>query len=109
MIESTPSFQSNEFNRIWDDAENIGFVRHFFPWWNCPEYTSFPISPKDQTKMEKKLSKEHGLTPKQIGFRRKKVEEFLAIDGPSGEQWFMVEYGEALSDQDAKNKIRDAR
>lgn len=89
IIESTPMEQAGMFRDIWDKAESIGFVRHFFPWWIDVRKSRAAVNAKSLSKSEKKLVAQHGLSLGQIGWRRQRMEE-------SGmpEIQFKAEFGE---------------
>jgi hypothetical protein len=50
----------------WDE---VGVVRHFFPWWMEDAYVGAPVV-GDLREDEQRLVRAHGLTAGQIGFRR---------------------------------------
>jgi hypothetical protein len=68
VIESTPNGAYGCFYSEWNQANENGTVQHFFPWWMEPAYVSDAVT--DLTAEEKTLVLAHGLTAKQIGFRR---------------------------------------
>jgi hypothetical protein len=79
VLESTPNGAHGCFYEEWRRAEETGIVQHFFPWWMERAYTSFPVAADLWTEEERKLAEEHGLRPKQIGFRRKLHNSFRQI------------------------------
>jgi hypothetical protein len=73
MLESTPSGASGAFYEEWQQADETGLVRHFFPWWMEPSYKASPA--EDLTPEERSL----GLSPEQIGFRRTLERNFRGL------------------------------
>jgi hypothetical protein len=70
VLESTPMGASGCFWREWQDAEETGVVRHFFPWWWEEAYVTRAVEAKSLTGEERTLRAQHGLTLEQIGYRR---------------------------------------
>lgn len=68
VIESTPNGAYGCFYAEWNRAAASGTVQHFFPWWMEREYVSDAVT--DLTPEERALVLAHGLTARQIGFRR---------------------------------------
>jgi len=75
VLESTPNGAYGCFYEEWMRAgesggmrSSKGVVRHFFPWWMEPSYVGAAV--EDPSLEESRLMSEHGLTAKQIGFRR---------------------------------------
>jgi hypothetical protein len=68
VLESTPNGAYGCFYEEWQQAEENGVIRHFFPWWMEPEYVSAEVT--DPREDELALMLEHGLSAAQIGFRR---------------------------------------
>ena len=68
VLESTPNGASGCFYEEWQQAEESGLVKHFYPWWREPAYVSAEVT--DLREDEIALMHEHNLTPAQIGFRR---------------------------------------
>lgn len=68
VLESTPNGACGCFYEEWQQAEESGLVKHFYPWWREPAYVSAEVT--DLREDEIALMHEHNLTPAQIGFRR---------------------------------------
>jgi hypothetical protein len=68
VLESTPNGACGCFYEEWQNAEEKGMVKHFFPWWLEPAYVSAPVI--DLNEEEEALVRAHGLTGGQIGYRR---------------------------------------
>ena len=68
VLESTPNGAYGCFYQEWMEAEERGTVKHFFPWWIEEAYVApaaLDLRPEEVLMMER-----HGLSAKQIGFRR---------------------------------------
>lgn len=76
VLESTPKGAGGCFYDEWQHAEEKGVVRHFFPWWWEASYRRDAVEPLPLSEAEEKLSREHGLEPAQIAFRREIRAEF---------------------------------
>jgi hypothetical protein len=76
-IESTPSGAYGAFYDQWTRAEEDGAVRHFFPWWLEPAYLGPAAT--DLRPEERELADRHGLTARQIGFRRSLERSFRGL------------------------------
>ncbi len=76
VLESTPNGADGCFYEEWQRAEGegsgcgSGMVRHFFPWWWEKEYSGKAISSAEWTSEEREVAERHGLSARQIGFRR---------------------------------------
>ncbi len=82
VLESTPNGAEGCFYEQWRDADEIGLVRHFFPWWMEAGYRGDPVDPETLTGEERELVTSAGsgtgpgtgldgpLDLAQIGFRR---------------------------------------
>ena len=68
VLESTPNGACGCFYEEWQQAQENGAVRHFFPWWMESTYVSAEAT--ELSEEEIALMREHGLTSSQIGFRR---------------------------------------
>jgi hypothetical protein len=68
VLESTPNGAYGCFYEEWQQAQENGTVRHFFPWWMESTYVSADAT--DLSDEEIALVRDHRLTPAQIGFRR---------------------------------------
>ncbi len=69
VLESTPMGAEGCFWEEWRRAEETGTVRHFFPWWWEKSYAGEPV--RDWNEEERLLVEREGLSPQQIGFRRR--------------------------------------
>jgi len=76
-LESTPNGAYGAFYQEWMQATETGAVQHFFPWWMEPAYVGDP--PALLTPAEQDLLLRHGLTPGQIGFRRRLEGSFRGL------------------------------
>jgi hypothetical protein len=76
-LESTPAGASGAFYEEWQQADEAGLTRHFFPWWLEPAYTAAPVL--DPTGEERSLAALHGLSPAQLGYRRKLERAFRGM------------------------------
>jgi hypothetical protein len=79
VMESTPNGAYGCFYEEWGKAleqrvgglasqRDSGLVRHFFPWWMEEAYVAAPVD--ELREDELRLVSAHGLTARQIGFRR---------------------------------------
>lgn len=70
VMESTPNGAYGCFYEEWGRAGfgGNGVVQHFFPWWMEEEYVADTVT--DFTDEEDELMRTHGLSARQIGFRR---------------------------------------
>jgi len=68
VLESTPNGAYGCFYEEWQQANEKGVVKHFYPWWMEEAYVSAAVT--DMRDDELALVRKHGLTPAQIGFRR---------------------------------------
>jgi hypothetical protein len=74
VMESTPNGAYGCFYEEWSraglkEAGGNGVVRHFFPWWMEKAYVAAPVAGAFSEE-ERVLMLAHGLTARQIGFRR---------------------------------------
>jgi hypothetical protein len=76
VLESTANGAGGCFYDEWQHAEEKGFVRHFFPWWWETSYRREAVNVLPLSEKEEELSREHGLEPAQIAFRREIQAEF---------------------------------
>lgn len=67
-MESTPCGAYGCFYEEWMRAEEMGVVRHFFPWWMEPAYVAEAVDEFGAEELA--LIRAHGLSAEQIGFRR---------------------------------------
>ena len=72
VLESTPNGAGGVFYEEWQQADETGYTRHFFPWWYEQDYKAelenvgvHPLTPD-----EVELVEHHGLTDAQIAWRR---------------------------------------
>lgn len=99
VLESTPNGAGGCFYDEWQRAGELGYTRHFFPWWYAPEYALGRLSSvvgrpetnvvlaDDQRPMtndlltadERALQKLHGLSDAQLAFRRELRANFGAL------------------------------
>lgn len=79
ILESTPDGVGGCFHDEWRNAEQTGFVRHFFPWWMEPHYVSEAADAATLTEDEQMLMVKRGLTLEQIGFRRQLRANFQGL------------------------------
>jgi hypothetical protein len=72
VLESTAHGAAGVFYEEWQKAEETGYTRHFFPWWYdksyCEDVRKSKLLPL--TEEEQELMRRHGLTEKQIAWRR---------------------------------------
>jgi hypothetical protein len=72
VLESTANGASGVFYEEWQKADETGYTKHFFPWWYDRSYreeTKKKVPPLSEE--EEALVKLHGLTKRQIAWRRK--------------------------------------
>ena len=76
VLESTPDGVDGCFYEEWQRADEVGMVRHFFPWWMEPGYRGAAVDEASLTEEERKLATrcvsglDGSLSLEQIGFRR---------------------------------------
>ncbi len=70
VLESTPNGAAGIFYREWQNADESGYVRHFFPWWWEDRYRLPERRPRALSEEEKDLVAQYGLDEQQIAFRR---------------------------------------
>jgi hypothetical protein len=70
VLESTANGAAGVFYEEWQKAVETGYTQHFFPWWYDKSYQE-KASVQSLTEEEKALVTTHGLTEKQIAWRRK--------------------------------------
>ncbi len=71
VLESTANGAWGSFYQEWQQAEETGYTRHFFPWWFEASYKSETGPLFEMTDEEAALAKANGLTPGQIAWRRR--------------------------------------
>jgi hypothetical protein len=71
VLESTANGAWGQFYEEWQRAEQTGYTQHFFPWWFEESYVA-ETGPSLLllTEEETALTKNHGLTARQIAWRR---------------------------------------
>ena len=69
VLESTPNGAAGCFYDEWQRAAESGYSRHFFPWWHEPAY-QLDADPHPLTAEEIELAQRHGLSSRQIAYRR---------------------------------------
>ena len=79
ILESTPDGIGGCFHEEWLKADEMGTVRHFFPWWLEPRYRTAAADKTSLTEEESELRKQHGLDLRQIGFRRQMRADFRGL------------------------------
>lgn len=77
VLESTPNGAVGAFYGEWQKANETGYTQHFFPWWYDEYYQqkvqkgkTLPPLAMPLTAEESELVKLHGLSERQIGWRR---------------------------------------
>jgi hypothetical protein len=71
VLESTPNGAGGLFYEEWQQAEDTGYTRHFFPWWYDEAYVLEAGAAFAFTAEEEELKRLHGLSAEQIAWRRK--------------------------------------
>ena len=71
ILESTPDGVGGCFHEEWQKADEVGMVRHFFPWWLEGRYRDAAVEESSLNDEERALVTRHGLDLEQIGFRRR--------------------------------------
>jgi hypothetical protein len=83
VLESTPNGADGCFFEEWQRSSSVvsgeSLVGHFFPWWWEPEYATTEVKEADWTEEERELAAKHGLTGRQIGFRRRTETSFRGM------------------------------
>ena len=79
ILESTPDGVGGCFYEEWRNAGETGMVRHFFPWWMERRYRAQAVEEASLTEEERELTRRHGLSVEQIGFRRQKRADFRGL------------------------------
>jgi len=75
VMESTPNGAGGCFYEEWQNADETGYVRHFFPWFRENSYTRPAVGLGRLTEEEEELLAK-GLTREQIAFRREIRKQF---------------------------------
>jgi len=73
VLESTPNGAAGVFYNEWQAADEIGYTKHFFPWWYEEDYRIVIPGPETEplAPEEKCLVELYGLDKEQIEWRRK--------------------------------------
>ena len=71
VLESTANGAGGLFYEEWQQADETGYTRHFFPWWFDPSYAIEPEASLPLTEEEVELKALHGLKMDQIAWRRR--------------------------------------
>jgi hypothetical protein len=79
VLESTPNGATGSFYGEWQKSNETGYTQHFFPWWYEESYQltvkkgkTLPSLDLPLTLEESELVKLHGLSERQIGWRRER-------------------------------------
>jgi hypothetical protein len=70
VLESTPNGAAGTFYQEWQNADDTGYVQHFFPWWLEESYRRRDRPVGTLSQEERALVSQHGLDLEQIAFRR---------------------------------------
>ena len=86
VLESTPNGAGGVFYEEWQRAEEMGFRRHFFPWWYEKSYrVSDPpqgaLSNAEYSREEQELVERFGLDAEQIAWRRRNWAQLRSMAG----------------------------
>lgn len=79
VLESTPMGAAGCFWKEWQDADEAGTVRHFFPWWLEDAYTGHAVEEDSLSETELQLMSANGLTLEQVGYRRQIQAKFRGL------------------------------
>ena len=81
VLESTPNGAGGVFYQEWQQAEETGYTRHFFPWWYDDEHCirSERLAVQPLTSEEQQLAERVGLSEEQIAWRRGKRAELRGL------------------------------
>ena len=111
VLESTAQGAHGCFYDEWMNAEENGWVRHFFPWWWEPSYRRQP-GVNAESEEEQALVAAHGLTREQIAFRRRLQRQFGALarqEYPESEDDCFLASGHCVFDVEAiERRLREA-
>src|SRR5438309_2467255 len=78
VLESTPNGAAGCFYDEWQRAAESGYSRHFFPWWYEPAY-QLDADPHPLSLEEIELAQRHGLSWRQIAYRRDLQSSFRGL------------------------------
>ncbi len=84
VLESTANGAWGPFYEEWQQAEETGYTKHFFPWWFEESYRSEPGNGFEKTPEEIELALANGLTDEQIAWRR---QQWSALRGMAGQEF----------------------
>jgi hypothetical protein len=84
VLESTANGAWGLFYNEWQQAEEEGYTRHFFPWWFEESYVSEAGSRFEPTEEEVELAKKHGLRLEQLAWRRR---EWASLRGLAAQEF----------------------
>jgi hypothetical protein len=106
VLESTPNGAWGPFYGEWQHADEMGYTKHFFPWWYEESYREIVNADEAVTlsEEEKNLIEQHGLDREQIAWRRNQWKTLHGLatqeyaEDPS--ECFLVS-GECVFDLDA--------
>jgi len=108
VMESTPNGAYGCFYDEWQRADANGTVKHFMPWWMERQYAAAEVLESSLSEAERGLCRRHGLTLKQIGFRRVIAENYRSLAGQEyaedAESCFLAS-GDCVFDIDALEKL----
>ena len=76
VLESTPNGAHGVFYQAWQQAEETGHVRHFYPWWKERGYRLTTDGLGELTEEEQVLIHEHKLDAEQVAYRRSLKKRF---------------------------------
>lgn len=79
VLESTPQGVGGCFHEEWVKADETGMVRHFFPWWLEPQYSTTAVDEESLTEEERDLMARANLDLGQIGYRRRIRADFRGL------------------------------
>jgi len=79
VLESTPNGAEGCFWEEWNNADQSGMVRHFFPWWWEDVYRAEAVTEESLQYDERRMIDDHCLSLEQIGFRRKIAAGFRGL------------------------------
>lgn len=79
ILESTPQGAGGCFYDEWQKAGETGIVQHFFPWWMEPGYRAGAVNEASLSEEERALMAQHGLSLRQIGYRRRIRADFRGL------------------------------
>ena len=84
VLESTANGAWGSFYEEWQQAEETGYTRHFFPWWFEESYKSVVGPSFEMTVGEAELAAANGLSAEQIAWRR---QQWATLRGLAGQEF----------------------